>query len=71
MMKDFIVALAAVTGKPAWMKVPEWALKLVLGEMASETILASQNVYPGRLLEEGFRFEYEKLDKALIDLLKD
>ncbi len=70
-MKDFIGSLAKVTGKPAWMKVPAWALKAALGEMAVETILGSQNVYPGKLLQEGFRFEFEKLDNALIDLLKD
>jgi len=70
-MKDFIGAMAKVTGKPSWMNVPGWVLKAALGEMAGETILASQNVYPGKLLQEGFRFEFEKLDNALIDLLKD
>jgi hypothetical protein len=71
MMKDFIRLLAKISGRPAWMKVPGWALKIVLGKMADETVLASQNIYPAKLLNEGFRFEYELPEPALRHLLKD
>jgi uncharacterized protein (TIGR01777 family) len=71
MLKDFIKLLAKITGRPAWMKVPGWVIKTVLGEMAADTVLASQNIYPGKLIKEGFRFEYEHLEPALMNLLKD
>jgi uncharacterized protein len=70
-MKSFVKALAKITSKPAWLKVPSWALKAALGQMAEETILASQVIYPGRLLQEGFRFEYDQLEPALINLLSE
>jgi hypothetical protein len=70
-MKDFIGAIAETIGKPAWLKVPEWFLRIALGEMAGETILSSQNIYPGKLLQEGFIFEYPLLGPALKSLLTD
>lgn len=68
-MKDFITAISQVTGKPAWLKVPGMLLKAALGEMADQTILSSQNIYPGKLLKEGFIFEFPYLPGALKNLL--
>jgi uncharacterized protein len=70
-MKSFIKTLANISGKPAWLRVPSWALMTALGEMAEETVLASQVIYPGRLLQEGFRFEYDQLKSALNNLLNE
>lgn len=33
-------------------------LKLIFGEMAHELLLEGQDVYPQRLLEMGFQFEF-------------
>ncbi|WP_396595931.1 DUF1731 domain-containing protein [Dokdonia sp. R86516] len=35
----------------------------------TELLLKSRNVIPERLLEEGFTFKHDQLDKALKDLL--
>jgi uncharacterized protein (TIGR01777 family) len=70
-MKEFIKTISKVTGKPAWLKVPGWVLKSVLGEMADETVLASQNIYPGKLLKEGFHFKFDQLEPALKNLLNE
>jgi len=48
--------------------VPEFALKLLYGEMAS-VILESQRVVATGTLESGFKFEYEKIDQALRHIL--
>jgi len=69
MMKSFINSIARVLGKPAWFKVPPLFLEAALGEMARETVLASQNIYPGKLLNEGYQFQYFHLEDALINLL--
>jgi uncharacterized protein len=68
-MKSFINAISETLGKPAWLRVPGIFLEAALGEMARETVLASQNIYPHKLLKEGYKFEYTHLTDALIDLL--
>ena len=68
-MKTFAKILGKVLRKPSLFPVPKFILKLVMGESAS-AILASQKVKPGALLEAGFKFNYEDLELALIDLLK-
>jgi NAD dependent epimerase/dehydratase family enzyme len=39
-----------------------------MGQMAKETILASQVVLPARLTREGFSFRFEKPEEALQDI---
>jgi len=70
-MTAFITSIAEIHGKQAWLKVPGIFLKAVLGKMANETVLSSQNIYPGKLLEEGFKFEYPHLPDAIKNLLLD
>ena len=56
--------LGKALDRPAWMPIPEAALKVALGEMAQELMLTGQNVLPKRLLEAGFQFEHPTLDAA-------
>lgn len=70
-MKAFVNTMGKTLGKPVLFKVPGIFLKAVLGEMAGETVLSSQNIYPGKLLKEGFKFEYVHLEDALGHLLTD
>lgn len=52
---------------------PKWLLQLGAFFMGTETelILKSRKVYPERLLEAGFQFEYPELPAALADLLQE
>mgnify|MGYP001766977704 CR=1 FL=1 len=68
-MEKFMRTISLLTGKPAWLRIPGWLLKTALGEMAGETVLASQNIYPQRLLNEGFIFNHSSLESALRDLV--
>jgi uncharacterized protein len=65
----FTKALAKTLKRPALFKVPSFALKLIYGEGA-ETILSGQFVYPKRLLDEGFSFDYPEINQALSALLQ-
>lgn len=67
-MKDLASALGRVMKRPSFFKVPEFALKLVLGEAAAP-VLSSLRVQPKRLQKMGFEFEYEDLEYALADIL--
>jgi uncharacterized protein len=68
---EFTRVLAHVLGRPGVLTVPRIALKLALGEMAQDTILASQRVAPRRLLEWGFEFACPTLESALRQALAD
>jgi len=57
--------LAHVLERPSIVRVPRFALRLLLGEMARDTVLASQRVRPRRLLETGFDFQFPTLESAL------
>jgi uncharacterized protein (TIGR01777 family) len=61
----FTEVLADVLHRPLILpKVPAFGLKLAMGEM-SEIVLASQNVSAGKVLAQGFTFEYPQLRGAL------
>jgi len=62
---EFTAALGRVLGRPTVLTVPKVAMSLAFGEMADDTILASQRVRPRRLLEAGFVFALPTLEAAL------
>lgn len=65
----FTQTLANVLGRPALFPVPAFALRLALGEMADEMLLASARVIPRRLFAAGYEFRHSTLDAALRHLL--
>lgn len=62
--EEFSQSLASAMGKPHFMRVPAWGLKLALGDM-SHMLLTGQAVLPERLQEAGFRFRYPAINDAL------
>jgi uncharacterized protein len=66
---EFTNVLAEVLKRPARLPVPAFALRLVLGEVADEALLASARVVPKKLSQSGFHFRFSELNGALIDLL--
>ena len=66
--KDFSKIVAKVLKKPAFIKIPKILLKIMFGEFADE-ILASQKVYPKKLIKFNYKFEFLDLEKALADIL--
>lgn len=66
--KEFTEQLARVLHRPALFPVPEFALRMMFGEMA-DVLLGSQRVIPRRLAESGYEFLYPQLMPALEDLV--
>ena len=64
----FTQMLASALRRPAMFPVPEFALKLLFGEM-SQVLLASQKVVPAAAEAAGFQFRFPELGHALQDLL--
>jgi uncharacterized protein (TIGR01777 family) len=66
---EFTRALGRALHRRALLPVPSIALRLIFGEMADETLLASQRVVPGVLVKSGFEFGAPTIDVALERLL--
>jgi uncharacterized protein (TIGR01777 family) len=62
---DFTAALARVLRRPRLLPAPAWGLRLVFGQMAVETILASVRAVPAKLQNAGYRFRHVDLEDAL------
>jgi NAD dependent epimerase/dehydratase family enzyme len=68
--REFSKVLAKVLSKPILLpSVPDFVLKLALGEMA-DMVLKGSRVSSKKLSDTGFKFEYVDLEKALFNLLK-
>lgn len=62
---DFTRELARALNRPAFFPAPAAFLRLLFGEMAQSTLLASTRVTPQRLLTQGFQFQSPDLASAL------
>jgi len=66
---EFTRELAAALNRPVFFPVPEFALRLLMGEMA-DAVMSSQRVVPRVALDTGYRFKYPNLRPALESLLQ-
>ena len=67
---EFTQTLARLLRRPAFLPVPAVALRIVVGRLADEALLASTRVLPGRLLEQGYAFHHPTLHEALQNVLE-
>jgi len=68
-MRDFCRILGKILKRPSWVRIPGFALRLFLGEMAKEMLLSGQMLVPKRLMEEGYKFIYPEARLALEEIL--
>jgi len=62
-------AIARRLNKPLWLpNIPAFVMKLILGEM-SAIVLESQSLKNTKILNQGFTFKYDNLEKALDNCL--
>lgn len=61
---ELIAAVAKAFNRPSWLRVPGWAMKLLLGEAAVELLLGSKKMTADKLLDSGFEFEHPNLESA-------
>jgi uncharacterized protein len=67
--ETFTRELAGALNRPVFFPVPEFGLRILMGEMAG-VVLASQRVLPQVALQTGYRFQYPELGAALQDVLR-
>lgn len=68
--RKFTQVYACAIGFPLTLWAPKAVVKLVLGEMADETILSSQRIVSRRLTELDFKFKYTTIEQALAEIYK-
>jgi NAD dependent epimerase/dehydratase family enzyme len=68
-MNEFAKTIGKVLNRPSLFPVPEFAIRIVAGEVAAE-IISSQKLDVSKLLNSGFKFRFKNLENALINLLK-
>ncbi len=67
--REFARALGRVLKRPVFFRVPAFALKILLGEMAGPLLLASARAKPGKLAASGYAFKFQDLEMALRHVL--
>jgi hypothetical protein len=65
----FAKSIGAVLGKPVFMRVPSFMMKIMMGQMAQEVILSGQFVLPEKLIAVEYPFEYVDVEAALRDII--
>jgi len=66
--KVFSSTLGKILKRPAFIPVPAFVLKLILGQMAEELLLSGLRVTPAKILDSGYEFKFTKLREALADV---
>lgn len=63
--RELAEALASTLNRPALFRVPAFAARLAMGQMADEMILTGARVVPKKLLESGYEFRVEEIGEAM------
>ena len=62
---DFAAAASQALGQKSGGSMPAFLVRVTMGEMGEEFVLASRRMQPARLLAAGYQFRFPKLDQAL------
>jgi uncharacterized protein len=62
---EFAHALANILGRPTFLKVPRWVLRLAMGEVADAITEGDANLRPAKLTATGFQFLWPDITSAL------
>lgn len=68
-LRELTDRIAHQLHRRSWCHIPAFLLKCLPGNMGNELFLNGPHVVPSRLLENGFKFSYPTLDRALDALL--
>ena len=63
--EQMIVGLCKAINRPTFFRIPEFAMKLLIGEAAEELLLVSQKMTANKLMTSGFRFRYPDLQSSI------
>ncbi|EKX46780.1 hypothetical protein GUITHDRAFT_157724 [Guillardia theta CCMP2712] len=67
---DFTSALGKALQRPTILPFPDFAVRLLFGQMGEEMLLGGQRAMPSKLQAAGFQFQDNTIDEALAATLK-
>lgn len=67
--KELVKAIAKKMKRIAWVSIPAFLIKLLMGQMAEEILLKGNHVESIKLGKLGYEFSFKDIDSALDDLL--
>lgn len=67
--REFTKALGRVLSRPTIFPIPGFGVRLLLGEMADDLLLASARIEPTQLIASGYKFRHTEVETALRALL--
>lgn len=68
--EEFTKALGHALSRPTILPVPEFAIKLLFGEMGETLLLQGARVLPKRLEEAGYKFKFTNVETAINHVLE-
>jgi uncharacterized protein (TIGR01777 family) len=69
--KTFSKSLGKALNRPAFMPLPGFVLKILMGDMGKELLLCGQHVIPEKAVTSGFKFKHPELSEALKAILSN
>ena len=67
-MRHLAAAIGRELGRPSYFRVPDWALRMLIGEFA-DALLVSQRVSAEEAQRLGYTLKFPNIQEALSDLL--
>lgn len=67
--QQFTNALGKVLKRPTFFSMPAAVIRLAMGQMGEELLLAGKRILPKKIQEAGYTFQYESLEEALADVV--
>ena len=65
----FTKALGKILHRPTFIPMPQILVKVLLGQMGEELLLAGKKILPTKVLESGYKFQYPHLEDALSNII--
>ncbi len=66
--EDLAKTLGGTLNRPAFMRIPAFMIRLLMGEMGG-SLINSQRAVPDKLIKHGFEFQYPDINTALCDII--
>lgn len=67
--QEFTKTLGMVLKRPTIFPMPAIVVKLLMGKMGEELLLAGKKIIPKKALDAGYTFKYKTLEEALINVV--
>ncbi len=67
--KEFTKTLGMTLKRPTIFPMPEIVVKLLMGKMGEELLLAGKKITPKKVLDAGYKFTYKTLEEALTNIV--